>query len=76
MSSKNVRLVYALDQDAVIDHVFDELSKHHARWPDDRAFVVVPEYLKADMERRYITGQKSQGLNWRCPLFRLRVKPS
>ncbi len=62
MSSKNVRLVYALDQDAVIDHVFDELSKHHARWPDDRAFVVVPEYLKADMERRYITGQKSQGL--------------
>lgn len=56
------RLVYHRDPDQLVRLVFDELSRHQLSWPDHRAFIVVPEYLKADMERRYITSQQAGGL--------------
>ena len=62
MTAAVTRLIRATDQDALIDHAFEALAAHQHRWPDDRAFVIVPEYLKADMERRYITSQQAKGL--------------
>ena len=55
-------LVYSSDPDVLVEHVFAELIDRNLEWPDHRAFVIVPEYLKADMERRYITGRQTGGL--------------
>ena len=54
-------LVYSSDPDVLVEHVFAELIDRNLEWPDHRAFVIVPEYLKADMERRYITGRQTGG---------------
>ncbi len=56
------RLICHKNPDQLIREVFDQLSQHRLAWPDHRAFIVVPEYLKADMERRYITSQQAGGL--------------
>ncbi len=60
--SARVRLIHAAHPDQLVDLVFGELSQSHRQWPDHRAFVLVPEHLKADMERRYLTDHQSQGL--------------
>lgn len=56
------RLICHQDPDQLVRRVFDELGQHQSAWPDHRAFILVPEYLKADMERRYLTGQHAGGL--------------
>ncbi|NLA95657.1 MAG: hypothetical protein GX838_02270 [Clostridiaceae bacterium] len=56
------RLIYHKDPDQLVRRVFDELGQHQSAWPDHRAFILVPEYLKADMERRYLTSQQAGGL--------------
>ena len=50
------------DPDQLIRQVFDDLDRYQASWPDDRAFVLVPEYLKADLERRFMTDRQTGGL--------------
>ncbi len=62
MASCQVRLIHTPDPDQLVRFVFGELAHSHRQWPDHRAFVLVPEYLKADMERRYLTDHQSQGL--------------
>ncbi len=62
MAVRKVRLLYSPDPDQLVRAVFKELSDHHSQWPDQRAFILVPEYMKADMERRYLTDQAAGGL--------------
>ena len=62
MPDVSPRLIHHRDPDQLTRRVFEELSRHRLAWPDHRAFVIVPETIKADMERRYITSQQAGGL--------------
>ncbi|HZK28584.1 MAG TPA: PD-(D/E)XK nuclease family protein [Clostridia bacterium] len=62
MSVCHPQLIYSSDPDVLVEHVFTELADRNLNWPDHRAFLIVPEYLKADMERRYITASHAGGL--------------
>lgn len=62
MTRGRITLVCARDPDQLADFVFGQLAEHSHLWPDQRAFVLVPETLKADMERRYLSGERARGL--------------
>lgn len=62
MPDRRPRLVIHPDPDRLVQLVFDEVNDWQKTWPDHRAFVIVPETLKADMERRYITSHQAPGL--------------
>ena len=62
MPDARIHLVHHPEMDELVRHVFDQLAEHQKDWPGYRAFLLVPEYLKADMERRYITSQRAGGL--------------
>lgn len=62
MSGSGVRLVHSPDPDLLVRLVFDDLARYQKDWPDFRAFVLVPEHMKADMERGYLTRHRSGGL--------------
>ncbi len=55
MSARNLDIVYSEDHDALIDHIFERVERRLEVQPDQRAFLIVPEPMKADMERHFIT---------------------
>ncbi len=55
MSARNLDIVYSEDHDALIDHIFERVERRLEVQPDQRAFLIVPEPMKADIERHFIT---------------------
>lgn len=55
MTARNFDIVYSEDYDLLVDHVFERMERRLEFQPDQRAFLIVPEPMKADMERHFIT---------------------
>lgn len=60
--SDDFTLIYGTDERALTRAIFDEMVQKSGEWPDDRAFLIVPERLKADLERRYLERDDARGL--------------
>jgi len=55
--------VYFAEQTSVLqDKLFAEMISHSGDWPDNRAFLLVPERQKADLERAYLEEPGARGL--------------
>ena len=55
--------VYFAEQASVLQNkLFAEMISHSGDWPDDRAFLLVPERQKADLERAYLEEPGAKGL--------------
>ncbi|HZJ91418.1 MAG TPA: PD-(D/E)XK nuclease family protein [Oscillospiraceae bacterium] len=55
--------VYFAEQASVLrDKLFAEMISHSGDWPDNRAFLLVPERQKADLERAYLEEPGADGL--------------
>lgn len=57
-----IKLVYSQHKQALWDHCLSRISEHTGLWPDHRAFLIVPESIKADTERRYLEKYGHSGL--------------
>ncbi|NLC90154.1 MAG: hypothetical protein GX681_08870, partial [Clostridiaceae bacterium] len=55
--------VYFAEQTSVLqDKLFADMISHSGDWPDNRAFLLVPERQKADLERAYLEEPGARGL--------------
>jgi ATP-dependent helicase/nuclease subunit B len=57
-----VRLYYSTDPQALADRCLGELNLYTREDPMRRAFLIVPESMKADLERRYLEQHNRAGL--------------
>jgi len=57
--SLGLRILHGEHADALIDACLEEICREAIHWPQKRAFLIVPEQTKADMERRYLKVRKS-----------------
>ena len=55
-------LLYGDHRQALLDSCLEQIAKHSDLWPDRRAFLIVPETMKADTERRYIEQFGNKGM--------------
>ncbi len=55
MTARIFDIVYSEDYDLLVDHIFERMERRLEFQPDQRAFLIVPEPMKADMERHFIT---------------------
>ncbi len=62
MSARHLDIVYSEDHDLLVDHIFERVECRLAVQPDQRAFLVVPEPMKADMERHFIAKTRVGGI--------------
>ncbi|MGI6156983.1 MAG: PD-(D/E)XK nuclease family protein [Saccharofermentanales bacterium] len=62
MATSRVQLLYATDPDDLVRRMFEALTTREIAWPDRRAFLIVPEFQKADIERRYLRQEDAGGL--------------
>jgi ATP-dependent helicase/nuclease subunit B len=57
-----IKLIYSRHKHALWDNCLRGISEHTGLWPDNRAFIIVPESIKADTERRYLENFGDSGL--------------
>ena len=57
-----MRLYYSTDPQALADRCLGELNLYTREDPMRRAFLIVPESMKADLERRYLEQHNRAGL--------------
>ncbi len=57
-----MRLYYSTDPNALADRCLSELNLYTREDPMHRAFLIVPESMKADLERRYLEQHNQAGL--------------
>ncbi len=62
MASRGLDIVFSTDHERLVDHIFRQLNRRLDKWPDHRAFLIVPEPMKADIERGYMTKAHAEGL--------------
>ncbi len=58
----NLNIVFSKKHESLVDYMFEQMEHRLHLWPDHRAFLIVPEPMKADMERHYITKAQVGGL--------------
>ena len=49
-----LEVLYSEHSGDLIDACLEEICRESYRWPEKRAYLIVPEQTKADMERRYL----------------------
>lgn len=57
-----MKLYYSTDPNLLANRCLDELNEYTREDPMRRAFLIVPESMKADLERRYLEQHNKQGL--------------
>lgn len=64
MDSRKAKInVFYAEQNPVLkEKLFADMMRHSGDWPDDRAFLLVPEWQKADLERAYLEQPGTNGL--------------
>lgn len=50
-----IRILYGLHPQTLADTCLEEVANEALAWPDRRAFLLVPEQIKADTETRYLS---------------------
>lgn len=50
----DVRIIRGIHPGELLDFCLNEISSEAIKWPEKRAFILVPEQTKADMERRLL----------------------
>jgi len=55
MTAHTIDILYSEDHDLLIDHIFEQIEHHLQTKHNLRSFLVVPEAMKVDMERHFIT---------------------
>ncbi len=53
-----LRILYGDHSGDLLDSCLEEICAESVAWPQKRAFLIVPEQTKADIERRYLTVRK------------------
>lgn len=62
MSTAKIDVYYAEEASILKEKLFAEMISHSGKWPDDRAFLLVPERQKSDLERAYLEKPGANGL--------------
>ena len=62
MSTAKIDVFYAEQASILKEKLFAEMISHSGKWPDDRAFLLVPERQKSDLERAYLEEPGANGL--------------
>ncbi|NLC25497.1 MAG: hypothetical protein GX777_02595, partial [Fastidiosipila sp.] len=57
-----INVFYAEQSPVLKEKLFADMMSHSGDWPDDRAFLLVPEWQKADLERAYLEQPGANGL--------------
>ncbi|MDD2427805.1 MAG: hypothetical protein PHV73_06895, partial [Eubacteriales bacterium] len=57
-----IKVFYAEQTSVLQARLFADMISHSGDWPDDRAFLLVPERQKADLERAYLEQPGANGL--------------
>lgn len=62
MSARHLDIVFSESHDSLVDYIFEQVERRLEVQPDQRAFLIVPEPMKADMERHFITKTRVGGI--------------